>query len=125
VLLNVKHLFSNISSPRPPFDTSLDGAGTSETELSGSEDGEASVEAGPSGHPDEPQVLLDTRRAFVAYPKGMESFLQSLFVAEGVGLPAEEKLEMQADLQDLIVGVLRKYPNLSYFQVSEYHVLRD
>ena len=25
---------------------------------------------------------------------------------------------MQADLQDLIVGVLRKYPRLSYFQVN-------
>ena len=35
-----------------------------------------------------------------------------------IGRPAEGKLRMQADLQDLIVGVLRKYPKLSYFQVS-------
>ena len=34
-----------------------------------------------------------------------------------VGVRAEGKLEMQADLQDLIVKVLRKYPQLSYFQV--------
>jgi len=36
------------------------------------------------------------------------------------GLPPEGKLEMQADLQDLIVGVLRKYPTLSYFQVRSH-----
>jgi hypothetical protein len=35
-----------------------------------------------------------------------------------IGLPKEDKAEMQADLQDLITGVLRKYPALSYFQVS-------
>jgi hypothetical protein len=35
-----------------------------------------------------------------------------------IGLPKEDKAEMQADLQDLIMGVLRKYPALSYFQVS-------
>ncbi|KAK4685286.1 TBC1 domain family member 20, partial [Tremellales sp. Uapishka_1] len=52
-------------------------------------------------HPDESQVLLDTKRSFVTYP---------------VGLPPANKLAMQADLQDLIVGVLRKYPSLSYFQ---------
>ncbi|KAK6904424.1 hypothetical protein I203_105237 [Kwoniella mangroviensis CBS 8507] len=61
-------------------------------------------EAGPSEpkpHPNERQVRLDTDRSFVTYPKG---------------IPAQSKLELQADLNDLIVGVLRKYPALSYFQ---------
>jgi hypothetical protein len=34
------------------------------------------------------------------------------------GIPQESKMEMKADLHDLIVSVLRKYPGLSYFQVS-------
>lgn len=54
-------------------------------------------------HPDESQVLLDTKRSFVSYPKG---------------LPAESKQILQDDLQDLIVGVLRKFPALHYFQVG-------
>ncbi|KAK8843409.1 hypothetical protein IAR55_007066 [Kwoniella newhampshirensis] len=54
-----------------------------------------------SAHKDESQVKLDTNRSFVTYPKG---------------IPAQLKLDLQADLQDLIVGVLRKYPALSYFQ---------
>ncbi|WWC97846.1 hypothetical protein V866_004733 [Kwoniella sp. B9012] len=61
-------------------------------------------EAGPSEpkpHPNERQVKLDTDRSFVTYPKG---------------IPAQSKLELQVDLNDLIVGVLRKYPALSYFQ---------
>ena len=53
-------------------------------------------------HKDEQQVLLDTKRSFVTYP---------------AGIPPEDKDEMQADLQDLIVGILRKYPTLNYFQV--------
>ncbi|WVR09158.1 hypothetical protein IAU60_006220 [Kwoniella sp. DSM 27419] len=52
-------------------------------------------------HPNERQVGLDTNRAFVTYPKG---------------IPHQRKLELQEDLNDLIVGVLRKYPALSYFQ---------
>ncbi|WVF65676.1 hypothetical protein IAT40_000407 [Kwoniella sp. CBS 6097] len=55
----------------------------------------------PTPHPNERQVKLDTDRSFVTYPKG---------------LPSKNKLELQADLNDLIVGVLRKYPALSYFQ---------
>lgn len=35
------------------------------------------------------------------------------------GLPPGSKLEMQADLQSLIVHVLRLYPSLSYFQVRD------
>jgi len=35
-----------------------------------------------------------------------------------IGIPTESKTEMKADLHDLIVSVLRKYPGLSYFQVS-------
>jgi len=37
------------------------------------------------------------------------------------GIPQESKVEMKADLHDLIVSVLRKYPGLSYFQVSPFH----
>ncbi|CAD6575092.1 MAG: hypothetical protein TREMPRED_001296, partial [Tremellales sp. Tagirdzhanova-0007] len=53
----------------------------------------ASPAVAPAQHPDEAQVLLDTKR-----------------------LPSKGKLEMQADLQDLTVGVLRRFPKLSYFQ---------
>ncbi|WVQ93323.1 hypothetical protein IAU59_000391 [Kwoniella sp. CBS 9459] len=55
----------------------------------------------PTPHPNEGQVKLDTDRSFVTYPRG---------------LPSQSKLELQADLNNLIVGVLRKYPALSYFQ---------
>lgn len=37
---------------------------------------------------------------------------------DAVGLPPGSKQAMQDDLQDLIVGVLRKFPGLHYFQVS-------
>nr|XP_018259057.1 uncharacterized protein I303_08600 [Kwoniella dejecticola CBS 10117]OBR81215.1 hypothetical protein I303_08600 [Kwoniella dejecticola CBS 10117] len=66
--------------------------------------GLASNEAGPSelkAHPNERQVKLDTDRSFVTYPKG---------------IPSQHKLELQNDLNDLIVGVLRRSPALSYFQ---------
>ncbi|WRT68940.1 uncharacterized protein IL334_005922 [Kwoniella shivajii] len=66
--------------------------------------GESSCDAGPSelkAHPNERQVKLDTDRSFVTFPKG---------------LPAQNKLDLQADLNNLIIGVLRKYPALSYFQ---------
>ncbi|ORX39039.1 hypothetical protein BD324DRAFT_618319 [Kockovaella imperatae] len=52
-------------------------------------------------HPDENQVDLDTKRSFVTYPRG---------------IPKESKLTMQAELHDLIIHVIRKYPSLSYFQ---------
>ncbi|KAL7421346.1 GTPase-activating protein gyp8 [Cryptotrichosporon argae] len=52
-------------------------------------------------HPDEHQVLLDTRRSFVTFPKH---------------LPAEKKKAMQTDLQRAIVTVLRRHPRLRYFQ---------
>nr|XP_019047931.1 hypothetical protein I302_04551 [Kwoniella bestiolae CBS 10118]OCF26861.1 hypothetical protein I302_04551 [Kwoniella bestiolae CBS 10118] len=61
-------------------------------------------EAGPSEpkpYPNERQVKLDTDRSFVTYPKG---------------IPSRSKIELQADLNHLIVGVLRKYPALNYFQ---------
>lgn len=35
-----------------------------------------------------------------------------------IGIPSESKMQMKADLHDLIVSVLRKFPGLSYFQVS-------
>jgi hypothetical protein len=68
---------------------------------------------GPA-HQDEAQVALDTARSFVTYPLGERA-------ARGnadVGIRPEHKLAMQADLHELIVGVLRRYPGLSYFQVG-------
>ncbi|ODN91450.1 hypothetical protein L198_05966 [Cryptococcus wingfieldii CBS 7118] len=52
-------------------------------------------------HKDEQQVKLDTDRSFVTYP---------------TDISPETKKELQDDLENLIVGVLRKYPALSYFQ---------
>ncbi|KAI9636676.1 rab-GTPase-TBC domain-containing protein [Dioszegia hungarica] len=52
-------------------------------------------------HEDEGQVGLDTNRSFVVYP---------------TGIVPERKKAMQADLYNVIVGVLRRYPTLSYFQ---------
>ncbi|WVQ75403.1 hypothetical protein IAR50_005024 [Cryptococcus sp. DSM 104548] len=52
-------------------------------------------------HKDEQQVKLDTDRSFVTYP---------------TNISPETKKEIQDDLENLIVGVLRKYPALSYFQ---------
>ncbi|RXK39023.1 hypothetical protein M231_03753 [Tremella mesenterica] len=59
------------------------------------------IEKSQEHHRDEYQVSLDTKRSFVTYP---------------VGIPLEDKENMQEDLHDLIVGILRKYPELSYFQ---------
>nr|XP_031862305.1 uncharacterized protein CI109_002270 [Kwoniella shandongensis]KAA5529377.1 hypothetical protein CI109_002270 [Kwoniella shandongensis] len=61
----------------------------------------SSVSSKYPSHKDETQVKLDTNRSFVTYPKG---------------IPLQSKVDLQNDLQDLIVGVLRKYPALSYFQ---------
>ncbi|CAK9782930.1 hypothetical protein CC85DRAFT_308742 [Cutaneotrichosporon oleaginosum] len=52
-------------------------------------------------HRDEEQVLLDTRRAFVTYPRDVSS---------------DAKAEMQEDLQALICAVLQRHPALHYFQ---------
>lgn len=64
-------------------------------------------------HRDEDQVLLDTRRSFVVYPRGEANLLPKL----KAGIPQESKKMMQEQLFEVIVGVLRKYPRLSYFQV--------
>ncbi|KAH8929937.1 hypothetical protein BT69DRAFT_1315319 [Atractiella rhizophila] len=52
-------------------------------------------------HKDEHQVLLDIRRSFVHFP---------------VGLSANEKEALQSRLNDLIVALLRRNPELNYFQ---------
>ncbi|BEJ11669.1 hypothetical protein CspHIS471_0201290 [Cutaneotrichosporon sp. HIS471] len=52
-------------------------------------------------HQDEGQVLLDTRRAFVTYPRDISS---------------DAKADMQEDLTALICTVLQRHPALSYFQ---------
>nr|WVH01959.1 ubiquinol-cytochrome C reductase hinge protein [Naematelia aurantialba] len=87
----------------PPIDEAPDQEDTNSSdgkEGAKEEEGDGEI-AEPFHHPDEGQVLLDTRRSFVSYPRG---------------LPKESKVAMQADLQDLIVGVLRNFPKLSYFQ---------
>ncbi|WVQ81438.1 hypothetical protein IAT38_003562 [Cryptococcus sp. DSM 104549] len=86
-------------------------AGSELSTIPGAQDGHLEPESGSSSRPsspdglplhkDEHQVHLDTNRSFVTYPRG---------------LTPENKLAMQADLDDLIVRVLRKYPKLSYFQ---------
>lgn len=72
---------------------------TPERERAGTDTASASVVFSP--HADEGQVLLDTRRAFVAYPRG---------------LSGGSKAAMQEDLQALICSVLQQHPRLSYFQ---------
>ncbi len=57
-------------------------------------------------HPDENQVGLDTRRAFVYYPSDIS---------------AVERERIQGDLNKLIVATLRRRRGLSYFQVRELH----
>jgi hypothetical protein len=66
-------------------------------------------------HQDEEQVLLDTRRAFVTYPRGEEKIAASasLLTAD---LSSDAKAEMQEDLQALICAVLQRHPALQYFQ---------
>jgi hypothetical protein len=68
-------------------------------------------------HPEEEQVGKDTNRSFVSYPRGQLSvFCENDELI--IGIPQESKMEMKADLYDLIVNVLSQYPGLSYFQVS-------
>ncbi|GES75507.1 TBC1 domain family member 20-like [Rhizophagus clarus] len=52
-------------------------------------------------HKDERQVLLDVDRSFVYYPKGISN---------------AEKKQKQSELNDVIVGILRRHPNLAYYQ---------
>lgn len=68
-------------------------------------------------HPDENQVLLDTKRSFVVYPKGELHSASCQHLDSCIDLHPQTKLSMQADLQALIVHILRLYPTLSYFQV--------
>ncbi|KAF8320300.1 hypothetical protein DL93DRAFT_2163936 [Clavulina sp. PMI_390] len=51
-------------------------------------------------HPDERQVHLDTERSFVVYPE----------------LSPDAKAARKAQLEDVIVSVLRRHPSLGYFQ---------
>lgn len=82
---------------------------------------------GPETHKDEEQVGRDTARAFVTYPTGMPIHTFSIYslMLDGVGelipdTPRESKEALKADLHDLIVGVLRQRPGLSYFQVTRF-----
>ncbi|WWC91328.1 uncharacterized protein L201_006271 [Kwoniella dendrophila CBS 6074] len=97
-LLKTHHL--NTSSEEDSIDCNAD---TPDTPDSANIQNNQS-EAGPSTlrlHPNERQVKLDTDRSFVTYPKDIS---------------AQSKSELQDDLNDLIVGILRKYPALHYFQ---------
>jgi hypothetical protein len=60
------------------------------------------LESDQGPHPDENQVLLDTKRSFVHYPRD---------------LSISEKDRIQDELNELIVGVLRRCRGLRYFQV--------
>ena len=51
----------------------------------------------------------------MTYPRG--EYPPQCFLTHP-GIPKESKLTMQAELHLLIVHILRKYPSLSYFQVS-------
>ena len=74
-------------------------------------------------HPEEEQVGKDTNRSFVSYPRG-ELFYPYSEEVLMTGIPPEAKTEMKADLHDLIIGVLRQFPTLSYFQVSPSSIFR-
>lgn len=52
-------------------------------------------------HKDEDQVALDVDRSFVYYPQN---------------IPSQEKNELKLKLKDIIIQILRNYPELSYYQ---------
>ncbi|CAG8643461.1 2789_t:CDS:2, partial [Funneliformis caledonium] len=52
-------------------------------------------------HNDERQVLLDVERSFVYFPKGLNHV---------------QRKQKQSELNDVIVGILRRHPKLSYYQ---------
>jgi hypothetical protein len=88
------------------------------TPTSAEPENEASPTLAP--HEDEEQVGRDTNRSFVVYPSGRPSDMKISEVRvlkAPIGILPERKKAMQADLHDLIVCVLRRYPTLSYFQV--------
>ncbi|CAG8500680.1 3624_t:CDS:10 [Gigaspora margarita] len=59
------------------------------------------VEVSQVTHKDEYQVSLDVNRSFVHFPKGLSD---------------QEKKQKQSVLYEVIVGILRRQPNLSYYQ---------
>ncbi|CAH1758225.1 10050_t:CDS:10 [Entrophospora sp. SA101] len=52
-------------------------------------------------HKDEYQVLLDVHRSFVHYPQGLSN---------------SQRKQKQRELNEVIVGILRRHPKLSYYQ---------
>lgn len=84
VLLHTRHFFSNESSSSSSAGPS-DSRGQDEEpdsigrrDVVGSPDGQdeqdhIQVKADSAEHPDEEQVLRDTKRSFVTYPRGMEN----------------------------------------------------
>ncbi|KDN50220.1 hypothetical protein RSAG8_01556, partial [Rhizoctonia solani AG-8 WAC10335] len=76
-----------------------------------SQDGQPSSAPVPhSPHRDERQVSLDTNRAFVHYPVENQ----------------QRKVKRKKQLTELILSVLERHPQLSYFQDEEaWHLLRE
>ncbi|CAG8568465.1 13000_t:CDS:2 [Dentiscutata erythropus] len=60
-----------------------------------------SVETSQVAHKDENQVSLDANRSFVHFPKGLND---------------QQRKQKQSVLYEVIVGILRRQPNLSYYQ---------
>ena len=71
-------------------------------------------------HKDEYQIRLDTDRSFVLYPEGERSLPRVLLTLQ-LGSHSEsesgiDKDQLKADLNHLIVSVVRNRPKLNYFQ---------
>lgn len=66
VLLNTAHYFAAAGPSQATHATSMNGHGQHHSESA--EDDSPDVNSGTE-HPDESQVLLDTKRSFVSYPK--------------------------------------------------------
>ena len=118
VLLDTQRFLPTDSSPESASHGSADTQG-----LAGG--GRPTSLDDPPPHPDEAQVLLDTKRSFVSYPTGrlVAVILKGTGEAESgtasSGIRENSKLVLQAELHQLIIETLRRYPQLSYFQVSQ------
>jgi hypothetical protein len=76
----------------------------------------------PKSHRDERQVGLDTNRAFVHYPVGRLICLSALYYLNHSPESQQRKDKRKKQLTELILGVLERRPQLSYFQVRHMFV---
>lgn len=74
VLLNTAHYFAAAGPSQATHATPMNGHGQHQSECA--EDDSRDVNSGAE-HPDENQVLLDTKRSFVSYPKRASHVLGS------------------------------------------------